>query len=81
MSRDEVCRGLPKILMSELTILCKPVGACWKYAYILTVINLHFIKPAKNLSVSDINKFYIVYCACILYLKLLKRNQGAYKTG
>ncbi len=22
-----------------------------------------------------------VYCACILYLKLLKRNQGIYKTG
>ncbi len=51
MSRDEVCRGLPKILMSELTILCKPEARAGNMLIILTVINLHFIKTCKNLSV------------------------------
>ncbi len=62
---------------------------CWRYCkpeahtgnmLIMTVINLHFIKTCKTFLSSDVNNFTIV-CVCILYLKLLKRNQGVYKTG
>ncbi len=49
MSRGEVCRGLPKILMSELT-MCKPETRTGNML-IMTVINLHFIKACKNLSI------------------------------
>ncbi len=47
MSRDEVCRGLPKTLMSELTILCKP-GAHTGNMLIMTVLIDILLKPAKT---------------------------------
>ncbi len=49
ISRDEVCRGLPKILMSEVLTLCKPKARSGNML-IMTVINLHFIKTCKILS-------------------------------
>ncbi len=77
MSRVEVCRGLPKIVMSELTILCKPEARTGNML-IMTVINLHFIKTCKNLLSSDVNKFYYSLLCMHIILKLLKRNQGVY---
>ncbi len=78
----EVCRGLPRTQQEpnepwrslpriteysdEMTILCKPEAHTGNML-ILTVINLYFIKTCKNLSIIN---FAIVYCACILYLKL-----------
>ncbi len=57
MSCGEVCRGLPKILMSELTILCK-LKALTVNMLIMTVLIYILLKSAKTFLSSDVNTFY-----------------------
>ncbi len=63
---DRILICLIRSLIYYKTILCKPEERTVNVR-IMTVINLHFIKAAKNFLTSDVNKLYNTLCMHIIF--------------